>query len=53
MGSEQSTSEYDEKQIINHPKFKKIKFMNDCQVLRTCISIEHEDEVLAWDRKLK
>ena len=38
MGGDQSLPE-DQDQQIAHPKFKKIKFLNDNQILRTCIQI--------------
>lgn len=53
MGSDQSVSEYPDSERISHPKFKKIKFLNDNQILRTSIPVESEEEVLNWDTKLK
>ena len=53
MGSDQSVSEYPEQQRLAHPKFKKIKFINDNQVLQTRIPVESEEEVRVWHERLK
>lgn len=52
MGGEQSVDESTDNVIINHPKFREIKYIRDKDIIRTTINIDHEDDFYRWEDKL-
>lgn len=39
--------------IINHPRFREINFLQDKDIIRTIIHVDHEQDFYSWESKLE